>query len=46
MDDIATEDARYSIALRVNDHVALCVPWRRMDDSTVIDLEPIVHIFH
>jgi hypothetical protein len=46
MDDIATEDAGFSIALRVDDHVALCMPRRRTDDNAVINLEPIIHIFH
>jgi hypothetical protein len=44
MDDIATEDAGYSIALRVDDHVALGMSRRGMDDNAVINLEPVIHI--
>jgi hypothetical protein len=46
MDDIATEDAGYSIALRVDDHVALGMPRRGMGDNAVINLEPVIHIVY
>jgi hypothetical protein len=46
MDDIATEDAGASIARRMNDHVALCMPIRSMDDNAMIDLEPVIYIFY
>jgi len=46
MDDIATEDAGYSIALRVDHHVALGMPRRGMDDDAVINLEPVIHIVY
>jgi hypothetical protein len=31
---------------KMPDHVALCMPRRSMDDDTLIDLEPVIHIFY